>query len=122
MDEDTQKNNNYRIETDDASSDDVPNTLRRETASVKSVGPLIGTIIIVIVLLIGGFYFLNTKVDELEDSELLPTLQSGGETEAVVNQLESQGTSDEIGAIEEDLSATDLEGLDTELDQILNEL
>lgn len=42
--------------------------------------------------------------------------------EPIVNQLESQGTSDEVSAIEKDLSATALEGLDNEVSDIEKEL
>ena len=114
MDEEMNKN--------DTAKESAPGTSEQHAPNARSFGPLVGIIIIIVVLLIGAFYFFNTKVDELQETELLPTIQSGGETEAIVNQLETQGTSDDIGAIEEDLNATDLENLDTELNQILNEL
>lgn len=38
--------------------------------------------------------------------------------ESVINQLESQGTSDEVSDINKDLNATSLEGLDSELSDI----
>jgi len=42
--------------------------------------------------------------------------------EPIVNQLESQGTSDEVADIEQDLSGTALEGLDSEVTDIETEL
>lgn len=42
--------------------------------------------------------------------------------EPIVNQLESQGTSDEVSAIEKDLTGTALEGLDSEVSDIEKEL
>ncbi|MBI2618068.1 hypothetical protein HYW58_01315 [Candidatus Kaiserbacteria bacterium] len=111
-----------KINNNDMPREDTPNTLGEDPSSVKSFGPLVGIIIIIVVLLVGGLYFFNTKVDELQGNDLLPTIQSDEETDTIVNQLQSQGTSDEIGAIEEDVNSTDLESLDTELDQLLNEL
>lgn len=42
--------------------------------------------------------------------------------ESVINQLESQGASDEIADIKNDLDATGLSGLDSELSDIEKEL
>lgn len=42
--------------------------------------------------------------------------------DSIINQLETQGTSDEVGAIESDLNATSLDGLDSELLDIESEL
>jgi len=86
-----------------------------------SSGALVGTAVILILIIIGGFYLWTTKVPEVQEADQLPTIQSGGETEAIINQLETQGTSDEISDIEADLNATDLESLDSELDQLLDE-
>ncbi|MEK7503334.1 MAG: hypothetical protein AAB556_02740 [Patescibacteria group bacterium] len=43
-------------------------------------------------------------------------------SQPIVNQLESQGTSDEVSVIEQDLSGTALEGLDSEVSDIEKEL
>jgi len=85
------------------------------------VGPLIGIIIIVVVLVVGGFYYwgesLNEKpADEMTAEEILE------QEDAAADALGEQGASDEIGAIEEDLDATDLESLDQELSDIESEL
>lgn len=102
---------------------DAPEVSQETTSSSeKSFGALIGVIIIVAVLVAGGVYLWNRTVQEKGENEQLPVIQSGGETDAIVNQLESQGTSDEIDAIEKDLGTTDLEVFDTELNGILNEL
>lgn len=42
--------------------------------------------------------------------------------EPIVNQLESQGISDEVSAIEQDLTGTVLNGLDSEVSDIEKEL
>ena len=110
--------NQAPIET---SSQDVPNTLREASVGQHSSGPMIGIIVIVLMLILGGYYFWSTKVDEVQQADTPTTIQPGGETEAVVNQLEEQDSSDEIASIEADLNATDLEAIDSELDDILNE-
>lgn len=87
----------------------------------KSFGPLIGIIIIIVLLVIGGLYYwfnldIGTERDEMTAEEIL------AEKDLKLEALEQQGTSDEVAAIEEDLAATDLEGLDAELEQIDQEL
>lgn len=86
-----------------------------------SSGPLIGIVVIVLLLILGGYYFWSERVDDVQKADTPTTIQPGGETEAIVNQLEEQDSSDEIASIEADLNATDLEAIDAELDDILNE-
>lgn len=43
-------------------------------------------------------------------------------TESTIGQLESQGASDEVSAIEQDLTGTTLQGLDSEVADIEKEL
>ena len=100
----------------------VPNTLQGNAPQQSSSGPLVGVAIIIIVLIVGGIYFWSTAVDRDKETRQLPTIQSGGETDAIVNQLNTQGISDEVADIEADLNLTDLENLDSELDVLLNEL
>ena len=87
----------------------------------KSFGPLIGIVIIITLLVIGGiYYWLNLDIgagrDEMTAEEIL------SEKDPQLEALQQQGSSDEVAAIEEDLQATDLEGLDAELEQIDQEL
>ncbi len=122
MDQDTKQHNNEVEEAVDATEDTTPNTLKGESQHTGS-GPLFGIIIIIIVLIAGGLYLWFAEVEETNsENEQLPTIQPSDGTDAVVDQLESQSVSDEIDAIEEDLSATDLDNIDAELDDILNEL
>ncbi|MCW9054518.1 MAG: hypothetical protein OQJ98_00850 [Candidatus Pacebacteria bacterium] len=123
MNEDMKKGaDKEQVVTSETPQPEVPNTLQDNSPEKSTAGPLVAIIIIIVMLIVGGFYFWKTKIGTLEDANL-PTIQQEGEaTEGVIDQLKTQGTSDEISAIEEDLSATDLEDLDAELDQILNEL
>ncbi len=84
----------------------------------KSLGPVVGVIVIVGVLILGGFYYWTSSVEEVTITAEEIVAQ---EDEAVMI-LEKQGTSDEVVDIEGDLTVTDLEGLDAELADIEKEL
>ena len=87
------------------------------------IGPAIGTIIIVIILIIGGLYLWGAKLSKesavLEEKAPEEILAAPDET---FDSLETQGTSDEVSAIEGDLQTTDLDNLDAELQDIEAEL
>jgi len=67
------------------------------------VGPVIGIVIVVIVLVLGALYFWGQKL-------------SNGTGDAMTDALNEQGSSDELDAIEADLGATVIESLDTGID------
>lgn len=64
-----------------------------------SVGPVIGTIIILAVILLGGLYFwgnrnnVNTETDDQQ-------------TDAQIQQIDAQGNSDDLNSIQSDLNNT----------------
>lgn len=106
-------------------------------AEEKSMGALIGSIIIVIILVVGGLYLWSSKMQEegtLDDSGIKqgvpdatmpappappapPTTPAAAE-DGMTTKLNSQGSSDELGAIETDLNATNLDGADAEMGTI----
>lgn len=100
----------------------------------KSMGPVIGAIIIIVVLVIGGIYFLgNRSVDngmegtdhsnvEMDNGMPDGTMMEGDMKDTATEALETQSSSDELEAIEADLEATDLGDLDAELKNIDAEL
>lgn len=71
-----------------------------------NTGPLVASVIIVIILIAVGFYSLKERPLK---QEATPT------TIDEVQILQNQGTSTEISDIEADLSATNLEDLDLDL-------
>ena len=89
-----------------------------------SKGALIGAIIVVILLIVAAvFVFVDrSEQDNIADT----TLESASEIEALPDEtldaLTTQSSSDEISAIEEDLTNTNLDDIDTELDAIDQEL
>lgn len=84
----------------------------------KSVGALIGSIIVIAIIIIGGIYFWMTRESESplpgETSPLGQTMTPDQETAALLNQ----GTSDEISDIEKDLGATNFDNLDAGMSDI----
>jgi|SRR3989344_5416725 len=82
----------------------------------KSAGPVIGTIIIILLIILGGLYFWGQRVND-----------RGAQTEdfvtpgADIESLETQGTSDDVTSIEADLNTTNLDDLGTEVDYIEGE-
>lgn len=90
-------------------------------ASQTQVGPIIGSAVIIIIIIIGGLYFIGKKVSE--EGVFAPTAEEIRTTaDPALQSLGTQGTSDEVSAIEEDLGTTDLNTLDAELQTIEQEL
>lgn len=89
----------------------------------NGVGPLVGIVIIVIVLVIGGLYFWGRQVEQQMFSEPVNNqLQPSAESDPATKNLGTQDSSTEIGSIENDLTNTNLEGLDAELNSVDQEL
>jgi len=74
----------------------------------SSAGPVIGTVIILAVIVLGGLYFWGQRAD----SEPAMTEE---QVQEQVNMIQEQSTSDATADIEADLNATDIDGLDSEL-------
>lgn len=77
----------------------------------SGVGPIIASIIIILIIIIGAFYLFSTIKEQTSDNKNSPTTE----------QIENQNESDEISDIEADLNSTDLENLDLELSAIVSE-
>lgn len=88
------------------------------TQGEKSVGPAIGIIIIIAVIVIGGLYFwgqrATTKSNETNTTETGATVQD----DQNIIDLKNQSSSDEIDSIQADLEATDLDQLGSGVDSI----
>ena len=94
----------------------------------SSAGPIIGSIIIVLIIVLGGLYLYGDKVglpsnqDQMQNTEEITADQISAQVDTVAEELNTQGTTDAIDEIESDLSATDLNALDAELSNISAEL
>ncbi len=94
----------------------VDSTRRDSTA-----GPLIGSIIIVLIILIGGLYFWGSIIvdrkSQIESEAVLEDQSRDAEVEAIT----TQSSSDDTSSIESDLNATDVDSADEELDAVDSE-
>jgi hypothetical protein len=89
--------------------------------SEKKYGPLIGIIIIISLLIVGGLYLYGSQ-RAMAPTDMPSGDQTMMETDPTLIKLESQGTSDEVGAIEADLGATSVDAVDAELNSLEAEL
>ncbi|MDO8572843.1 MAG: hypothetical protein Q7S11_03715 [bacterium] len=86
----------------------------------KSIGALIGSIIVIAVIVIGGIYFWIIQSSEFtaptttEAPSLGQTVAPDQETAALL----TQGTSNEVSDIEKDLDATNFDNLDAGMNNI----
>ncbi len=78
----------------------------------SSIGVVVG--IVVVLLILAGFVYYARQSQQQRE---VPPLQSTD-----IQALQTQGTSDEVVAIEQDLTATDLNDIDEELNDIDREL
>ncbi len=108
-----QINQEEQPETDQVSSDKPTSESEK-----KSAGPLFGIIIIVVLIVLAGFYFWA----QLGDRDVMTAEEIAAEIDPNLESLESQSLSDEIADIEADLDATGLDDLDMELEDIDLEL
>lgn len=83
----------------------------------RKYGPLIGIIIIITLLVVGGFYLWGSQIAERANVETTEEVQ-----DEMTETLREQSTSDEVNAIEGDLEATSIESIDAELGDIESEL
>jgi hypothetical protein len=74
----------------------------------RSYGPLIAVVVILLVIVIGGLYFLGQRMSQAPYTPPVDTT----ETDSVTASLKSQSSSDDLDAIEKDLNSTDLDNLD----------
>lgn len=90
---------------------DQANQVPMQEAPKKSVGPLVGIIIIIIVLVIGALYFWGMQTVKNESFPEIPAVAP-------------LSASDELQDISADLSATVIDGVDSDLraiDGVINQ-
>jgi hypothetical protein len=90
----------------------------------RPVGAFIGTIIVIVILVLGGLYLWSTNIQPKIDEKLAPQTEQQtiaketAATNVAVEQLATQSQSDETASIESDLNATDLSNIDKDLQAI----
>ena len=81
-----------------------------DEANKTGVGPLIGTMIVILILIGGAVYLLTLKTSQKENKPTSPTIESI----VPINQ--------DLSDIETSVSATELESLDADLFDLENEV
>ncbi len=82
----------------------------------SSIGPIIGIIIIIALIILGGLYFWGKRIEESRLKQNLvteTTTDTQVQNEATV--IKSVSSGDDLGSIEADLSSTKLDNLTTEV-------
>jgi hypothetical protein len=79
-----------------------------------STGPLVGSLIVLFVLVIGGFYLWNSERKQGGMSDAPPPFILGDETADA--GLPPTSNSDEVADIESDVAATDLNTFEAEIE------
>ncbi len=81
--------------------------------SPKSIGPAIGIVIIILVIILGAMYFWGQTIDRRE-----AMLNQQMETLEQEEGLPEQSSSDDLGSIEADLNMANFEDLGDEFDSV----
>ena len=84
----------------------------------SSIGPIIGIIIVIAVLLVGALYFWGQHLSKVDLQEGKPNEQPNEE----MSQVPPVSDSDELSTIEAELSATAIESFDWVFEEIDGEL
>src|SRR3990167_8555289 len=94
---------------DNNNQNSAPNPVNSAPIMEKSngsIGPIIGAIIILAVIVLGGLYFWDQRQErDANDAETAQVLES----------INTQGSADDTSSIENDLNSTDIDSLDAEL-------
>lgn len=83
----------------------------------KPTGAIISITVIVLVIVLGAYYFLKQVPLPAEESAGTPA-SATEQTDTTVSALSAQGTSTDIVDIQKDLNATNLSGLDAGLNNV----
>ena len=83
-----------------------------------TVGPLIGSIVIILILIVGGLFFWGSIISQKKDQIELTATEQEQVQQTVVEDITKQSSSDDTASIEADLKATNVDSLDAGLDDI----
>lgn len=79
----------------------------------RAIGPAIGVIIIILVLVLGGLYFWGERMNKNTQMQN-PQIEEMASPDTQTMELEQQSSSDDINSIDADLRATDVNSLGNE--------
>lgn len=98
------------------------NTPEIESPKTKSTGAIVGSIIIIVILIIGGLYLWGKQITKIETQQATTPEQILSEPDQTLDSLKNQSVSDKVKDIEADLNATNLNDLNKEVQNISTEL
>jgi hypothetical protein len=84
-----------------------------ETKNEGSLGPIVGTIIILLVIILGGLYFWGERVKRM--NTIPRDVSTEEQTDQDIESITTQSSSDATADIEADLNATDVDSIDPNL-------
>jgi len=87
----------------------------RNSQRDRTVGPLIGSIIIIFVILGGGLYFWGSLIANQKDTIQNQEVSEAQLEKSEIESLTAQSTSDETASIKSDIEATDVDSLDADI-------
>lgn len=93
-----------------------------EPPKSKSTGAIVGSIIIIVILIIGGLYLWGKQITKVEIQQATTPEQILSEPDQTLGSLKNQSASDKVKDIEADLNTTNLDNLNKELENINTEL
>ncbi len=94
---------------------DTNNSPSQENAPQNhGMGPLVATLIVLAVLVLGGVYFFLNK--QMVEPQTPPVILGDTMPAPIVQGDPAPSSSDTVNAIDSDIDATDLEQLDAEID------
>lgn len=85
-----------------------PNPAPAPEPQKSSIGPTVGIILVIFVLVLGGLYFWGAELAREEADMENPEVG----TDSVTAELEAQSNSDELDAIERDLQDSNYDDID----------
>ena len=88
----------------------------------SSVGPIVGSIIVVLVIVLGGLYLYGSQFSQraAEEGPAAADIEALPDQEATA--LENQGVTDSLSEIEADIETTNVDNLDADIGNIGGEL
>jgi uncharacterized protein HemX len=90
----------------------------QQGASDRAIGPAIGIIVIIALIVLGGLYFLSQRTTVQNSTQENAESQNEVPPGADLDALQTQNSSDDVDSIEADLNATNVTDLGTEIESV----
>ncbi len=104
----------------------IPTTQDSLSSKEGTLGPIVGSVIVIIVLILGGIFFWTERAEKVTNTQNETSSEEAGSpvptSDSTVTELETQSEGDEIADIQADIANTNLDNLDEELGAIEAEL